>query len=103
MRRKVIIALLSIILLLVLYASFISYKKNNNINKKKIVVENTYIPEYLSHANKCYSCERQLLDQCGESCVWKGQKTKSFDSERELVGRSGNPNMGYIAKTIKYY
>jgi hypothetical protein len=97
---------LNLLLLLIVLLVIAVYKRNKNtiiITKKNNSIDPNNQPEYLSHKMRCADCEKQMLDECGESCVWRAQQTKSFDSERELVGRSGNPNLGYVAKTVKYY
>jgi hypothetical protein len=99
--------LIVLLLMVLLIIGVIMFNKRNKntiiIVKKNNSIDPDNQPEYLSHKMRCADCEKQMLNECGESCVWRAQQTKSFDSERELVGRSGNPNLGYVAKTVKYY
>jgi hypothetical protein len=60
------------------------------------------IPEYLKHKSKSFSAERDMINRCGVDSFWRGQSSKSYDSEKsgvDLYGEAG----GAIGKTIKYY
>lgn len=59
---------------------------------------------YLDHKSKCFDCERDIINRCGVEYAWRSQPAKSFDSEFEAIQQAdGNPNAGYMAKTLKYY
>lgn len=67
------------------------------LNKNRGSVENFQM--YLSQPTKCFSCERQF----NNDNKWRAQPSKCFDCERELVGRSGNPKLGYMAQPSKCF
>lgn len=59
---------------------------------------------YTDHKTKCFSCEKEMIQRCGEKCAWMAQPAKSFDAEFEAVAQAGgNLEGGYLAKTLKYY
>lgn len=62
-----------------------------------------FSPEYLNHKSSCFSCEKDMINRCGEDCAWKANPSKGFDDEKEAVLQTGNISGGFLAKTIKYY
>ncbi len=80
-----------------LIIGFLIFK--NNTQKKLKDIETKFNKQALNHKSSCFSCEAQLSDEI----AWSSNPTKCFSCQRELVGRSGNPNLGYIGSTIKYY
>jgi hypothetical protein len=59
---------------------------------------------YLDHKSKCFDCEKDMIQRCGEKCAWMAQPAKSYDAEREAVLQyGGDISGGYLAKTLKYY
>lgn len=62
------------------------------------------IPEYLKHKSKCFSCEKQAINEYGLDGAWLANPAKSFDAEREgVIQSNGDISGGFLAKTIKYY
>ena len=81
-----ILLLISIIILL----SIIIYKK--------IYLEK-FVPEYLNHKTKSFADEKYFIDKYGVDGAWKGQPTRSFDSENQGQYMNGLYG-GFIGKTI---
>ena len=67
------------------------------LNKNKSNIENFQV--HLAQPTKCFSCENQFKNEY----KWKAQPSKCFDCERELVGRTGNPMLGYMAQPSKCF
>jgi len=56
------------------------------------------------HPNKCYSCERDIIARLGPEWGWLGQKTKSFDAEKEMIRMTGGDvQSAFQAHPIRYY
>lgn len=55
------------------------------------------------HPNKCYSCERDIIARFGPEWGWLGQKTKSFDAEKEMIRMTGDVRSAFNAHPIRYY
>lgn len=78
-----------ITVLLIIKVSLVSYEKYTT---------------YLDHKSKCFDCEKDIIRRCGPEYAWIAQPAKSFDAEYEAIQQAGgDPNAGYLAKTIKYY
>ena len=55
------------------------------------------------HPNKCYSCERDIIARLGPEWGWLGQKTKSFDAEKEMIRMTGDVRSAFDTHPIRYY
>ncbi len=88
-----------ILIILVLSYFLFTVLRNYKKSEKNEVIDPKFNKQVLNHKSSCYSCEAQLSDEE----AWSSNPTKCFSCQRELVGRSGNPNLGYVGSTIKYY
>lgn len=67
-------------------------------------IRESFIPEYLHHKSKCFSCENAIISKYGADSAWRANPTKGFDDEKEAVLQAGGDiSGGFLAKTIKYY
>jgi len=55
------------------------------------------------HPTKCFSCERDVIQRLGPEWGWLGQKTKSFDAEREMIRMTGDVASAIDTHPIRYY
>lgn len=55
------------------------------------------------HPTRCFSCEKDAIQRLGLDWGWLGQKTKSFDAEREMIRRTGDIGSAIDTHPIKYY
>lgn len=55
------------------------------------------------HPTKCFSCEKDAIARYGPEWGWLGQKTKSFDAEREMIRMTGSIGSAIDTHPIKYY
>jgi hypothetical protein len=55
------------------------------------------------HPTKCFSCERDVIQRLGPEWGWLGQKTKSFDAEREMIRVTGDVASAIDTHPIRYY
>lgn len=55
------------------------------------------------HPTKCFSCEKDAIERLGPEWGWLGQKTKSFDAEREMIRMTGDVASAIDTHPIKYY
>lgn len=55
------------------------------------------------HPTKCFSCESDAIARFGPEWGWLGQKTKSFDAEREMIRMTGDIGSAIDTHPIRYY
>jgi hypothetical protein len=84
-----------LILIIIIITSLFWSKKTLRNPKVEVEIEKK---EYLNHKGKCIDCEKEFSAET----AWKGQSTKCFSCERDLLSR-GDAKLGYVAKTMKYY
>lgn len=74
------------------------------IVKVSIDIKESFLPEYLSHKSKSFDSEREMINRYGENAAWMANPTKSFDSEIDGVRQAGGDiSGGFLGKTMKYY
>ncbi len=56
---------------------------------------------YLSGPTKCFSCERQMINQYGSKYAWRGKQSKCFDCEQQMA--SVNPDSGNLTHGTKCF
>lgn len=67
------------------------------------VIEKFASSTIYDHPTKCFSCERDVINRLGPELGWLGQKTKSFDAEREMIRMTGSIASAIDTHPIKYY
>lgn len=106
------VLMLTVIAMLLVIAGLIGKLSCSSDKKSKerffpvpAVCENCWenFSSYTDHPSKCYSCEQDIIRRQGEEWAWRGQKTKSFDAERAMILRTGQPEAAYDAHPIRYY
>lgn len=55
------------------------------------------------HPSRCISCEYDVIQRLGPEWAWLGQKTKSFDAEREMIRMTGDISSAIDTHPIRYY
>ena len=55
------------------------------------------------HPTKCFDCEKDAIRRWGPEYGWLGQKTKSFDAEKEMIAMTGDVASAIDTHPIRYY
>ena len=70
-----------------------------------VILQGIYVEKFsvYNHSTKCFSCEKDIINRLGPEWGWLGQDTKSFDSEFDLIKRSGDVSSAFNTHDLRYY